>query len=228
MTDLKVLTDANGKRWASARLTRPFDSAARRLVAAKSHYQMVERVTRVPWFVVAVIHEREASQSWSGSLAQGDPWNKVSVHVPAGRGPFESWEDAAVDALVNCAPHAARWKDWSAGGAMTLLEQYNGLGYARMGRPSPYVWAGTDQYVSGKYVRDGEYDPNVVDKQMGCAGLLKAMMVIDPTITFTGSVLSPVAPVVPPKPAPPSITNPSKGSIGAVIANLFNAIFRRK
>lgn len=227
MTDLKALTDANGKRWAAARLIRPFDSAARRLVAAKSHYQTVERVTRVPWFVIAVIHEREASQSWSGSLAQGDPWDKVSVHVPVGRGPFKSWEEAAVDALVKCPPYAARWKDWSAGGAMTLLEQYNGLGYAAKGRPSPYVWAGTDQYTSGKYVRDGVYDPSVVDKQLGCAGLLKAMMAIDPTITFTGSVLSPVRPGAPPKPAAPSITNPAKGSIGAFIANLLAKIFKR-
>jgi lysozyme family protein len=226
MPDLKALTDANARRWLSARPTRQFGSAASRLVAAKSHYQAVERVTRVPWFIIAVIHERESSQSWSGSLAQGDPWDKVSVHVPAGRGPFKSWEEAAIDALVKCPPFAARWKDWSAGGALTLLEQYNGLGYAAKGRPSPYVWAGTDQYVSGKYVRDGVYDPNVVDKQMGCAGLLMAMMAIDPTITFTGYVLSPV-PVIPPKPATPSITNPAKGSIGAFIANILAKIFKR-
>ena len=81
------------------------------------------------------------------SLAQGDPWNRVSVHVPAGRGPFKSWEDAAVDALVNCSPYAARNKDWSIGGTLTMLEQYNGLGYAARGRPSPYVWSGTDQYL---------------------------------------------------------------------------------
>jgi len=30
---------------------------------------------------------------------------------PAGRGPFISWEEAAVDALVHCAPYAARHKD---------------------------------------------------------------------------------------------------------------------
>lgn len=28
------------------------------------------------------------------------------------------------------------------------------------------------------------FDPNVVDKQLGCAGLLKAMMAIDPSIQF--------------------------------------------
>jgi lysozyme family protein len=84
----------------------------------------------VPWAFIAVAHERESSQDWTGILAQGDPWNRVSVHVPAGRGPFKSWEDAAIDALVNCAPHAAQNKDWSIGGTLTMLEQYNGLGYA--------------------------------------------------------------------------------------------------
>lgn len=223
--DLKPLIDANARRWGQAKLTRNFDAAAMRLVAAKAHYRAIEAKTGVPWFIIAVIHEREASQSWTGSLAQGDPWNKVSVHVPAGRGPFKSWDEAAIDALVNCAPFAARWKDWSPGGALTLLEQYNGLGYFRRGCPSPYVWSGTDQYTSGKYVRDGVFDPNVVDKQLGCAGLLKAMMAIDPTITFTGVK---IAPTLPPTPNVPSITNPAKGSIGAFIANIFNAIFRRK
>ena len=154
---------------------------------AKARYQAVSAKTGVPWAFIAVAHERECSQDWTGSLAQGDPWNRVSVHVPAGRGPFKSWEDAAVDALVNCAPHAARNEDWSIGGTLAMLEQYNGLGYAARGRPSPYIWSGTDQYVSGKYVRDGVYDPNAVDSQLGCAGLLLAMMALDPTITFPGA-----------------------------------------
>ena len=76
-----------------------------------------------------------------------------------GPGAVRSWEEAAIDALVNCSPYAARNKDWSIGRTLTVLEQYNGLGYAARGRPSPYIWSGTDQYRSGKYVRDGVYDP---------------------------------------------------------------------
>src|SRR3954447_14071144 len=152
--DLKSLVSANVRRWEAVKLTSDFSAIARNLAYARQRYKKVEATTGVPWPVIAVIHERESSQSWSRSLAQGDPWDRVSVHVPARRGPFASWEDAAVDALVNCAPHAAGWRDWSIGGALTLLEQYNGLGYARRGVPSPYVWAGTDQYRAGKYVRD--------------------------------------------------------------------------
>ncbi len=220
--DLNSIVDANARRWERANLTRSLDATARRLVAARRRYQVVEAATGVPWPIIAVIHERESSQSWARSLAQGDPWDRVSVHVPAGRGPFASWEDTAVDALVNCAPHAARWRDWSIGGALTLLEQYNGLGYARRGVPSPYVWAGTDQYRAGKYVRDGVYDPQAVDRQPGCAGLLKTMMQIDATISFpTGLVETERPPDTwPPAPTPASIRHPAKGSIGALFAAL--------
>ena len=116
----------------------------------------------------------------SRSLAQGDAWNRVSTHVPKGRGPFKSFHEAAVDALVNCAPYAARWKDWSAGGALTINEMYNGLAYFRKGIPSPYSWAATDQQVRGKYVADGVYDPNAWDTQLGCAAMLMRMGEIDP------------------------------------------------
>jgi lysozyme family protein len=238
MTDLVALQTANARRWANAKLlkTSSFALAARRLFDAKQRYQAVSLKTGVPWSVIAVIHEREASQRWDANIAQGDPWDRVSVHVPAGRGPFNSWEEAAVDALVHCAPYAARNKDWSIGGTLTLLEQYNGLGYAARGKPSPYIWSGTDQYQSGKYVRDGVYDPDAVDSQLGCAGLLLAMMALDPSIEFSGKKPSISAPSSAPHPPPssvpkssqPSIANPSKGSIGAFIANLIAAIFRRR
>jgi lysozyme family protein len=232
MTDLVALKAANAKRWAVAKLTRSseFNPVAARLIAAKARYQAVEAKTGVPWFFIAVVHERESGQSWAGSLAQGDPWNKVSTHVPAGRGPFDSWEAAAIDALVNCAPRAALNKDWSVGGLLTMLEQYNGLGYAARGVPSPYVWSGTDQYRAGKYVRDGVYDAAAIDSQLGCAGLLFVMIAQDPTIAFGGAAASPAAPAptVPPKPAGPSVTNPAPGSIGAFIASILSAIFKRK
>lgn len=175
------LLQANSQRWGKCEINSDkaseFNAVSKRLMSPSAvvQYKAVEARTGVPWWFIAVVHEREASQKWTANIAQGDPWNKKSTHVPVGRGPFKSWEDAAVDALTNCAPYAARNKDWSPAGALTLLEEYNGLGYARKGRPSPYIWAGTNQYTSGKYVRDGVYNPNVVDEQLGCAGLLMTM-----------------------------------------------------
>lgn len=232
MTDLNALRAANARRWDHARMTRDFEPVAGRLVAAKARYEVVSAATGVPWAMVAVIHERESSQDWTRSLAQGDRWDGVSVHEPRGRGPFASWEDAAIDALANCGPCVARNTDWSIGGTLTELEQYNGLGYAARGEPSPYIWSGTDQYICGKYIRDGVYDPHAIDSQPGCAGLLMAMMALDPTIAFAGATLRPIPPDAARHPSQgpsqPSITNPSKGSLGAFIKTLVRAIFRRK
>lgn len=187
MADLAKLKVANLARWNAASVTHSLipliDGVSRRLIAAKSRYLTVEGQTNVPWAVIAVIHERESSQSWRASLAQGDPFDHVSIHVPKGRGPFSTWEAAAEDALVACAPHAASWPDWSIGGALTLLESYNGFGYAARGLPSPYVWASTDQYHHGKYIADGHFDPQAVDHQIGCAALLARMILQDTSIS---------------------------------------------
>jgi lysozyme family protein len=199
MVDLAALIVQNAARWAAAKpsiaLAAKFSAVAARLCqsSAQTQYQKVAVLTTVPWYVIAVIHERECTQSWAGNIAQGDPWDRPSTHDPAGRGPFSSWQNAAVDALTNCAPYAAKWADWSAGGALTLLERYNGLGYAMRNVPSPYIWAGTDQYKSGKFTRDHYYDPDVIDAQLGCAGLLLAMQ---PIGKFTLGVVSapPAAP----------------------------------
>lgn len=119
---------------------------------------------------------------------------KKTTLVPKGRGPFSSWEEAAVDALMNCHPYAGKNKDWSIAGTLDILERYNGLGYRNKGLPSPYLWAGTDQYVKGKYVADGKYDPNHVDQQLGVAPIL---------MKIREGKASPSAPVKPaPAPAP--------------------------
>lgn len=174
------LAQANQKRWGEMSITSHqslFKSTAQRLgsVEAMARYKAIQAKTGVPWQVIAVIHEREASQDWKANLAQGDPWNKRSVHVPANRGPFPSFEDAAVDALVNCPPYIAHNKDWTPGGTLAALEKYNGLGYANKGIPSPYIWAGTNQYKAGKYIADGKFSATAVDQQLGCAGLLQEL-----------------------------------------------------
>lgn len=206
---LENLKAANKKRWAAMQINDKavanLDAVAKRLVAAKDRYVAVSTKTNVPWPVIAVIHEREASQSWKANLAQGDPWNKVSTHIPRGEGPFTSWESAAIHALIND-DHLNTWDDWSPEGTVTALEKYNGLGYANKGRPSPYVWSKTNQYKSGKYVADGKYDPNTVDSQNGCAALLIRMMIKDPTINAQYSWL--------PVPAKPSLVDTVLAKMG--------------
>jgi lysozyme family protein len=43
-----------------------------RSTSRKARYQGIEAATGVPWFMVAVIHEREAGGRWNGHLGQGD------------------------------------------------------------------------------------------------------------------------------------------------------------
>jgi lysozyme family protein len=228
MTDIATLKIRNRARWSLAKITRgpEFDRVAKRLVAAKDRYKAVADKTGVPWFVIAVIHEREASQKWNTQLGQGDPLNRVSTHVPKGRGPFKTWEDGAFDALVNCAPFAGKWKDWTPGGTMTLLEEYNGLGYAARGLPSPYVWSGTDQYVKGKYVADGQFDPGAVDQQLGCAGLILAMRKLDTSVSFGEAIPQGLPPDAP---APVKKDTPGDPAPQANwFIKLINAIFGTK
>ncbi len=184
------LIEHNAERWQHMHLDHhlvgQLGRVSTRLCApdAKARYEAVSFKTRVPWFIIAVIHEREASQSWRANLANGDPWNAVSHHVPRGQGPFHSWEDAAVNALSRTPPYASHWGDWTAGGALTLLEQYNGLGYYHHGIASPYVWASTDQYHRGKYIADGHFDPDAIDHQLGCAALIASMAHINNSVKF--------------------------------------------
>lgn len=223
MSLVSTLIARNAQRWSAmkldpARIPR-FDAIARDLTALnpKKVYQEIEKATKVPWWVVAVIHQRESNQNFSTQLGQGDPLGHVSRHDPAGRGPFfnhpndpplhDAFYRAALDALIDCGPHAAKWPDWSVGGTLTLLEEYNGLGYAMRGVPSAYVWSGTDQYVSGKYIADHDYRAGVKDVQEGCAAIIVRMAMKDPTIKFG---LVTVAPPAPKHDTPPPVTPAEK------------------
>lgn len=202
MPDIPAIIAKNGALWAKANIVpsrrAEVDHVAARLVApfAKARYQAIEAATGVPWFIVAVIHERESGQDFNTQLGQGDPLGQISRHVPRGRGPFlnhpndppgqDAFYRGALDALIDCAPFASRWKDWTAGGALTLLESYNGFGYEAHGENTPYDWGATDQQQRGKYTGDGQFSSGVWDTQVGCAAMLKAMMVMDPTIKFAG------------------------------------------
>ena len=156
------------------------NKVAHRLFASKIRYAAVEQATTVPWYMIAAIHERESGQDWKASLAQGDRWDRVSIHVPAGRGPFASWEAAAIDALH--IDGLTLVKDWRLEKSLFYWEKYNGTGYFAHNLPSPYNWGATTIQKPGKYTGDGKWSFNTTDTQVGCAAILKALMAIDSTI----------------------------------------------
>lgn len=165
--------------WNSAVLTRQAsaDAAADKIITYKKRYQHIESKTGVPWYMVGVLHNRESSLNFNTHLHNGDSLNYRTHHVPAGRPlgppPF-TWEESAMDALTM--KGLDKITSWPIERVLYECERYNGWGYFNNGYGnSPYIWAGTNHYSQGKYVADGRYDPTVVDKQLGCAAMLKSI-----------------------------------------------------
>ncbi|MGD4082635.1 hypothetical protein QT602_22635, partial [Xanthomonas citri pv. citri] len=67
--------------------------------------------------------------------------------------------------------------DWSSVGTVLYrLESVNGFGYRTHNVKSPFLWACTNLYTSGKFVGDHTFDPSFKDTQCGAAALLKVLV----------------------------------------------------
>lgn len=170
---------------------------ANKIVASRNRYQAVAEKVNVHWTVIGIIHYLESNCNFSTHLHNGDPLTERTTHVPAGRPklgtpPF-TWEYSAIDALtgdrIDCS---------TLGNLLDSLERYNGLGY-RTGSgqqttppsTSPYLWSFTDQYVKGKYVADGKFDPTAVSAQVGAVALLKMLSEMGYGIRFSDGPATP-------------------------------------
>ena len=138
----------------------------------KDRYLAIEEATGCPAELIAAIHWRESGCNFDTYLQNGDPLGQPTTHVPAGIY-CETWEESAIKAMQDQG-YPVDKNDISS--YYEFAERYNGLGYREQGLPSPYVWSGTNNYECGRYVADGEFDPNAVDNQLGVAVMLKALM----------------------------------------------------
>lgn len=151
-----------------------------RAVLNKKRYETVARAVHCPWFLVAVIHYRESTFDFKSCLHNGDLLPGPTINVPKGRGPFQSWEDAAVDALkINGVLNV---KTWDLNHVFCFLEKYNGWGYRLYSgknttpkNSSPYIYSATPYYEKGKYKHDGNFDPNLIDQQIGAMAFIKTL-----------------------------------------------------
>lgn len=199
--------------WQDMQITRagPVDSAARRLLGFKPRYAPVSAQTGVPIVVLATIHNRESDADFKTNLGQGDPLTAPSIHVPKGRPPLGAppndrfpvtWEYAAQDALqidqLDAVP------GWSIARALYEQELYNGFGPRNHGVNTGYLWAGTNQYNKGKYIKDGVWDPDRADQQLGTAAIMHRMIELDATLALGGRVVA-GAPPTTPAPMPPPV-----------------------
>ncbi len=166
------LRDTYSREIANAQL-RPswkaaYERAAAHIMRKKDKYIPVERAMGIPWELVAALHWREASGSFSGVLHNGDKiigTGRKTYRVPKGRGPCAPWAEAAIDAIKSKKSVFPPKGDVE--GVAWFAEVFNGMGYRNKGRVSPYLWSGTTLYTRGKYVSDGVYSSTAVDQQLG-------------------------------------------------------------
>lgn len=156
-------------------------SVAERLGYTEQKFKIVNGVVMIPfWAMIGAIHFKEASCDFRACLHNGQRiigTGKKTTIVPIGRGPFSTWEEAAIDALRH--DGMEKMGDMSAGNVLKQMEAYNGLGYLRYhaDENSPYLWARTslnDDF--GKYVSDGKWDSNApTNKTTGAAAILREL-----------------------------------------------------
>lgn len=153
------------------------------VLRGKARYLKIQDATKIPWWIIGGIHFKEASCDFKAVLHNGERiigTKRKTTLVPAGRGPFDTWEEAAIDAVIG-----KRWEKIRAGASdvgeiLYAVERFNGTGYisgAGKAETSPYLWARTsinDDF--GKYVRDGVYDPMATtQKTTGFAAIMKEL-----------------------------------------------------
>lgn len=157
---------------------------AGKIIEQKDRLKKIEAAIGVPWILTGVLWMRESSLNEKTHLHNGDPLTQFTRHVPAnrpkvGHGPPFTWEESALDALTMPGKAFDKLKGkWTLELMLFCAEGYNGWGYLNKGN-SPYIWSWTTQYHGGKYVADHVYDPDVWDKQPGCAAIMKMLAVKD-------------------------------------------------
>lgn len=128
----------------------------------------------VPAEIFGVVHGLECSFDFSKVLHNGEDIVgkdlKTSL-VPAGRGPFETAEAAAIDAFL-IKPIPMKWTVDATG---FFLEGFNGFGYRKNSIVSPYLVGKSNLYTKGKYIRDHVYDKSAVSSQVGAFTGLKSI-----------------------------------------------------
>jgi lysozyme family protein len=208
-----------GNMWRSIKVTRNADADkfAARIIANEARYRKTEAKTGVPWFFIGALHMRESSCNFSGVLHNGENiigTGKKTKLVPAGRGPFASWEEAAEDALKLKGLH--KINGWPIERMGFEAERYNGFGYTSRGINSPYLWAGSNHQQPGKYVADGKFDPKAVDKQLGVMTVIKRICEMRPDVAaqIEGST--------------PSATEHRDAGLFASIVAVIASIFKKK
>jgi lysozyme family protein len=191
-------------------VTRPqaVNVAAQKILKSEniSRYMNAGSALHVPAAFIGALDYRESDCNPMLGLGQGDPWNRVSIHVPRGFGPFPDWVAAAKfyghydhldDSTSSWMMEYACWKG----------EVWNGFGPRAHGRRTGYLWSGTSLYdppqgQGGKYVADGKWSGGTVDQQIGIIPVILRIGQLYPNLAIGVSVPVIDAPPLVPQAAP--------------------------
>ncbi len=152
-----------------------------KLTSAKyrTAYETLEDAVCVPWYFIGVIHALETSFNFNAHLHNGDPLERRTVQVPAGRPekwqPPSDWQSSAKDALDY--EKYTNHLDWNLAKLLFRLEGYNGFRSRELhGINTPYLWSFSNHYTSGKFVADNVWSKTAVSEQCGAAVMIKALV----------------------------------------------------
>lgn len=190
------------------------DEGCHRIVArGLDVYRELGAKTGVPPVLLAALDLREGDCNPATGIGQGDRWDRVSMHVPRGKGPFASWLAANIfyirydhlDSRSGLVPPAWTWAF-----AVYKSNAWNGFGPNAHGRHSGYPWSCTNIYDTaidgvprfGKYVADGKWDPNAEDRQPGTVPVMLQLAIAYPDLAIAPAPPAINAPVPPPAPLP--------------------------
>jgi lysozyme family protein len=177
-----ALADEYAAWFAAARIRPEFGESAdwhlTMMRQSRPRYERVGKRLGIPWYFIAATHGLEASFNFRAHLHNGDfPLTQRTRQIPAGRPnpwlPPSDWESSALDAMRLLG--FTGQSDWSLPRCLYRLEAYNGFGYRRAARASPYLWSFSTLYSRGKFVADGKFDPKARSKQCGAAVMLKVL-----------------------------------------------------
>lgn len=194
---------------ATMKVQRPLqvEHVARGLLPKMALYQEEQARCGVPAALLAALDQREDDASPECAIGQGNRWDRISTNVPRGKGPWPSKIDAdlfyiAYDHLNDMEGQPS----WTWPLVCFKGEAWNGFGPRDHGIRTGYLWAGTNLYVRGKYVADGQWDAAYVDTQLGIIPVMRRLIALQPDLAF-GALPDhdAVAAVTPPAPTPQGV-----------------------
>jgi lysozyme family protein len=138
------------------------DLQAKRIIVNKLVYESLQSRINSPddcfitWFTIGVIHAMEGNCSLKNSIEDGEPLREGISWLEDARQVLSNRPKRGLDGFLD----------------LEYIERHNGFGYRTHGIYSPYLWSGTQFYTKGKYGSDGQYDPELVSRQVGAVPVL--------------------------------------------------------